>query len=94
MAFAIEWRHCKVTLPDLDLHFEGKKTYNFYISETVRANAKMLWETFVDFDIWHRIMSLQKLYSATLTYFLKSNMLTFHISKTVRASAKMYRKHL
>ena len=33
----------------------------FNISETVRASEKNVWETFVDFDICYRIISLRKL---------------------------------
>ena len=50
--------------------------YNFlfYISETVRAIAKMCErQTFVDFDICHQMVSFRKLYTAILTYILKVN---------------------
>ena len=55
--------------------FEDNFFLNFYISETVRARAKMCGETFVDFDISYRIVPLQNLYSVTLTYFLKVKIL-------------------
>ena len=43
------------------------------MSETVRASVKMYGTTFVGLDICHRMTSLQKLYSVTLTYVLKIN---------------------
>ena len=39
-------------------------------------NTKKL--TFVDFDICYQMASLQKLYSMTLTYFLKVKILKFY----------------
>ena len=44
---------------------------NVNIAEMVKAGAKMHHMTFIDFDICHQIASLQKLYSMTLTNFLK-----------------------
>ena len=71
----------------LNLLFESKKIRNVNISETVWASANMHGTTSVDFDIFHRMTTLRKLYSVTLTYFLgkKFEML---ISRTVRAHAK------
>ena len=47
--------------------------------------------TFVDFDICHRMASLRRLYSVTLTYFFKVIFLfkNVNISDKVRACAKM-----
>ena len=40
--------------------------------ECARASAqKNVWETFVDFLNFHRMVSLRKLYFVTLTYFLE-----------------------
>ena len=56
-----------------------------------------MWETFVDFDICHRIWfrmisnDFEKLNSVTLTYFWRSQFKNFYISETASASAKMHR---
>ena len=42
----------------------------------------------VDFDFWHRTVSMRKLYYLTLTYFLNLKY-NLYISVTVRASVKM-----
>ena len=60
----------KVVLCDLDLLFESQ-TFYMLISETVRARAKIVCQSFVVFYICHRMVSLQKLYSMTWTYLLK-----------------------
>ena len=55
-----------------------------------------MWETFVDFDICHQMVSMRKLYYVTLTYFFEGQQFLIccknvYISDTVRASAKMPR---
>ena len=55
---------------DLDLFTESKKIYILYIWN-FKLNRKNVWETFVDFDICHRMVSLGKMQSVTLTYFMK-----------------------
>ena len=45
--------------------------------------------TFIDFDICNLAATLPVLYSVTLTYFSRSNILNVKISKTLRASAKL-----
>ena len=58
-------------LLDLDLLFRVKY-FIVIISETLRASEKEIRHTvFVDFDIFNRTASSQKLYSVTLTYFFK-----------------------
>ena len=42
-----------IELCDLDLEGQQFKMIYIYISETVTASAKNLWETFVDFAIFH-----------------------------------------
>ena len=49
-------------LCDADLLCEGQKLKKNYISETLRASAKNVWEVFIEFNICHRILSMQKLY--------------------------------
>ena len=61
--------------------------YMSYLSKNVQKSKMFLKKMFV--DICHRIMSLRKLYYATLTYFLKVKNFNFYISEMVRASAKM-----
>ena len=46
----------KIALGDLDLLFGGKEFNFLYISQMVRTSAKNVWETFVDFDICHRMV--------------------------------------
>ena len=45
---------------------------------------------FVDVDICHRIATSRKLYSVTLTYFLKIKKYEMLISESVRASTQMH----
>ena len=45
--------------------------------------------TFVDFDIFHRMASMRKLYYVTLTNFLKAKIQNLYISETVSASTQM-----
>ena len=59
-------------LQSVTYHF--KNFLHFYISETANASA-FVWECFVDFDICHRMVSLQKLYSVIVTYFSMFNIL-------------------
>ena len=50
----------------------------------------MQWTIFVDFDICHQMASLRKLYSVTLTYFLKVTTCNVNILQKVRACADKY----
>ena len=53
------------------------------------ASARKVWESFVDFNSCHRMVSLRKLYFVTLIYSLKvNNLKKIYISETVRVSAK------
>ena len=56
----------------------------------VKAGAKLQGATFIDFDICHRMASMRKLSSVTLTYFPKVNKLKRQYLKKVRARANMY----
>ena len=58
-------------------YFLKVNIFKFYISETVRAVKKNVWETCVDFDICHEMVWFRKLYSMTLTYLLKVNSFKF-----------------
>ena len=77
----------KIVLRDPVILLEDQTFFNCYISETVRTSTEM-WESFVDFDICHRAVLLRKLYSVTLTYFLKVKN-KVNISETVWANAEM-----
>ena len=52
--------------------------------------------TFVDFDICHRMVLLQKLHANDLGLFflVQKFKIGMYISETVRASVKMYDRHL
>ena len=52
---------------------------------------KNMWETFVEIYIFNRMMSMQKFHS--LTFFLRTTILTLYISETVY-SAKVCGRHL
>ena len=56
------------------------------------AKLKNVNMTLIDFDVCYRMMSLRKLYSVTLTYFL--NVTSFNIAETVKASAKCMERSL
>ena len=68
----------KIVLYDLDLLFEGEKYKQLYLWNG-KSYRKNVWKTFVDYYICHRMVSLQKFYFVTLTYFLKVKMLKFYI---------------
>ena len=57
----------KLYYVNLNYFLKVKNYKKIYISETVKASAKMC----VDFGICHQMVSLRKLYSVILTYFLK-----------------------
>ena len=67
---------------------------NVNLPLTERHLAKNVWDTFVDFEICHQIVSLWKLYYAILTYILKGKFFKFYISETVRAGTKRSGRHL
>ena len=54
-----------------------------------KSEGKNVWETFVDFDIGHRMLSLWKLYCDLDLLFEAQQFLHFYISEMVRASEKM-----
>ena len=78
----------KIVLRDIDL-FDCKNVTFLFLCIGYDKHTN-LWESFVDFDICHRMASLRKLYFVTLTYFLKvKNKKNFKTSEMVRASTKM-----
>ena len=60
-----------------------------YSNRNLKNNNITESESFVDFDICHRMVSSRKLYFVTLTYFYKVEKEEFNIAETLRASAKM-----
>ena len=50
----------KIVLSEHDLRFEDI-FFKLYITQKVRDSAKNMWESFADFDIRHRMVSLQNL---------------------------------
>ena len=60
----------KIVLHNRDLLFEGHNLKR-NISEIVSAIVKMHEMTFVDFDIYHWMASLRKLYLVILIYFFR-----------------------
>ena len=62
------------------------KSKKLNISKTVRV-AQIYMEVICRFDICLRMVSLQKLYSVTFTYFLKVNNLNASIFEAVKACA-------
>ena len=62
--FAIEWRHCEISIALLLIYFFKVNISNVNISDTVRARAKK-YTTFIDSDTCHRMTQLRKLYSVT-----------------------------
>ena len=59
------------------------------VFETLRASAKNVWESFADRDICHRMVSLRKLYSVTLTFW-RSKILNVNVSETMRAFCRFW----
>ena len=56
----------------------------------ILMKIKMLKITFIDYDIYHWMMQLRKLYSVALTHFSRSNILNVNITKTLTTSEKMH----
>ena len=54
--------------------------------------AQKYVDSFLDLEIWNRLVPLRKLYSITLTYILKVKHFKFY--EMVRASAKMCKRYL
>ena len=69
LIFAIEWCNCENCSSWTWPTFWRSQIKNCNISDKERWH-KNLWEWFIDFDICHRMVSLWKLYSVTLTYFV------------------------
>ena len=63
------WCYCENFTPWPSTTFWRWKIVYVNISETMKL-CKNVWESFVDFDICHRMVSLQKLYYVILPYFL------------------------
>ena len=74
----------KIALCGLDLLYESQKL--FVYTETVRAGTNM-WETCIDFDICHRMVS--KIALCDLLF--EGQEFEIFISETVRASTKTHR---
>ena len=66
---------------DLDLHFQGDKSWNVYILETVTASNKYSSMTFIEVNIWHRMGPLPMLNSMTLTRISRSQIWNVNISE-------------
>ena len=56
----------------------------------VKASTEMHGTTFVDCGIYHQRTTLWKLYSVTLTYFSRSNILNASILEKVSAGSKLH----
>ena len=79
----------KIMLNDSDLLFEGKHFLNLISLKRWQLANKCVGVSFVDFDICHRMVSMQKFYCMTFTYILKVKIKDVNISEMVRVSAKM-----
>ena len=63
-----DWKSCichqmaNVVHLDLDLHFQGHENWNVNISKMVRVSEKCSIMTFIEVDIYYRMVPLQMLY--------------------------------
>ena len=94
LIFAIERRDCENCIPWPTFWRSPIKNVNLWNGNSWRKNA---WNDFCRFfNIYHQIVSLRKLYSITLNYFLKVKNLKrlhFYICQQMTPLRKLYPWH-